>query len=141
MKMSIGKMISAMVFGFTAGFLASIFLFKIGDNTNEVIYGASVPMTRFFVTVVCSVACIVAEMICDTSAREVGVDIIISWLVSLMFVGEGFLNAADKVASIENMMGPIFVSVVITAIFSEPIQRVGVKFLEWVPFKKDDKKD
>ena len=56
-----------------------------------------------------------------------------------MFVDEGFLNSADKVASIKNIMGTIFVSVTIAAFFSDPIQRVGVKILDWVPFKKSEK--
>ncbi len=139
MKMSIGEMLKSLVFGFTAGLIFAIMLLSIGDNTDEVIYGASVPMTQFFVTCVCTLACIVAEMTANTSAREVGVDILICWLVTLMFVDEGFLNSADKVASIKNIMGPIFVSVTIAAFFSDPIQRFGVKILDWVPFKKSEK--
>ncbi len=138
MKLSIGEILKSLVFGFTAGLVAAIFLLSIGDNTDEVIYGASVPMTRFFVTVVSAVACITAEMTANTSAREVGVDICICWIVSLMFVDKGFLDSADKVASIKNMMGPIFVSVGIAAFFSDPIQRVGVKILDWIPFKKSE---
>ena len=139
MKMSIGEMLKALIFGFTAGLIFAIMLLSVGDNTNEVIYGASVPMTRFFVTVVSAIACIAAEMTANTSTREVGVDICICWIISLMFVDEGFLNSADKVASIKNIMGPIFVSVTIAAFFSDPIQRVGVKILDWVPFKKSEK--
>ena len=77
MKLSIGEILKTLVFGFTAGLVAAIFLLSIGDNTDEVIYGASVPMTRFFVTVVSTIACIAAEMTANTSAREVGVDICI----------------------------------------------------------------
>lgn len=139
MKMSLGEIIKAIIFGFIAGLVAAFFLLNVGDNTNEIIYGASIRMTRFYVIVVCSIACIVTEMIADTSAREVGVDIVISWICSLMFVGDNFLNATDRMESIKNIMGPVIVSVVLAAFLSEPIQRVGVKFLDWVPFKKNEK--
>jgi len=138
MNKSLGDMIKAVIFGFTAGLVSAVFLLSIGDNTDEIIYGASVPMTRFYVTVVCSVACLVAEMTANTSAREVAVDVLISWLVSLMFVGDKFLISVDKMESIKNMMGPIVVSVTLAAFLSNPIQQCFVKFLDWVPFKKKE---
>lgn len=135
---SLGDMIKAITFGFTAGLVSSVFLLSIGDNTDEIIYGASVPMTRFYVTVVCSVACLVAEMLANTSAREVAVDVVISWLVSLLFVGDKFLISVDKMESIKHMMGPIVASVILASILSNPIQQCFVKFFEWVPFKKKE---
>ena len=134
MNMSIGEMIKAMVFGFTAGLVATIILLSLGNE----VYGASVGMTRFYVTVVCSVACIVAEIVCNTSAREVAVDTVISLLVSLMFVGENFLNSEDKIMSVRHMFGPIIVSVIIAAFFSNTIKDYSVKFFDWKPFKKSE---
>lgn len=137
MKLSVGEMLKAVLFGLAGGVIASLILLNIGDRTDEVIYGASVPMTRFFVTVVCSIACLVSEMSANTSAREVGVDVALSWLISLLFVGNSsFLNHADRMESLKNLMGPIIVCVVLASIISDPIQRAGSKFFDWVPFQK-----
>lgn len=138
---SIGKMLTAILFGCCAGIVATLILFNIGDNTDEVIYGASVPMTRFFVLCICSLSCVVAESIADSSAREVLVGIIISTIVSLLFVKENFLDYEDKMESMKNMITPICVSVIVAALFSYPIMKIGKKFLEWTPFAKDVTKD
>ena len=139
MKLSVGEMLKSILFGLAGGIIASLILLNIGDTTDEVIYGASVPMTRFFVTVVCTLACLVSEMSANTSAREVGVDIVIALVVSIMFVGDSrFLNHADKMVSIENLMGPITVCVVLATMFSEPIGRLGTKLMDWIPFQKKD---
>lgn len=139
LKITLGRALTAMVFGCLAGFLASMYLLHIGDTTDEVIFGASRSMTRFYVTVICSLACFVAELIADTSARECCVDIILSWVLSMMYVDEQFLIFNDRLKSLEHIMAPIIISVVIATLFSNPIRRVGEKCLEWIPFKGKDK--
>ena len=133
MSITIGEAIKSMVFGFTAGLVASIILL----SCNEV-YGASVGMTRFYIAVVCSIACIVAEIVCNTSAREVAVDVVISALVSMFSVGENFLNSQDKLMSIRHMFGPILFSVIIAAFFSNTFAVYSVKFFELKPFNKGE---
>lgn len=135
MKISLGKALTAIVFGCLAGFVASMCLLHVGDTTNEVIFGASRSMTRFFVTVICSLSCFVAEVIADTTARECVTDIGISWLMSMVYVKENFLVFNDRMASLEHLMRPIIVSVVIATFISNPVRRIGEKCFEWVPFK------
>lgn len=139
-SMKIGDMLKGLVFGFVGGLLATLLLLHVGETTNEIIYGASVSMTRFYVTVVVSIACLVCEMAIGTSAREVGMDVIISWVLSLVFVEDNtFLDYTNKIQTIENMMWPVITAVLIATIFSSPIQKFGDKLFSWTPFsgKKD----
>lgn len=139
MKLTVGEMFKSVLFGLVGGVIATLILFTIGDKTDEVIYGASVNMTRFFVTVVCSIACLTAEMSANTSAREVGVDIVISFVVASLAVKDSnFLNHADKMETFKEIMWPIAISVVLAAVFSDPIQQKASKFFEKKPFEKKE---
>ncbi len=139
---SIGEVLKTLGFAFGVGELAAIVLLYHGYNSEDLIFGASLSMTRAFVAAICWLSCCVAEAISKSSAQEILADGIISVVVSILFVKDGtFLIEHNMIGSVCNMLMPIAVSLIAAAILSYYLARIISGILSWIPFKKNEEKE
>ena len=137
---SLGDLIKSLVCAFAAGEVAALVLLYHGYNSSDVIFGASLALTRAFVCAICWFSCCIAEALAGSSAKEALSDILISLVVTLIFVRDGeFLVAQNQLGSILHLLVPIAVALIIAAAFSYYITWIISFVFGWTPFKKRDK--
>lgn len=139
---SLGDLIKSLVCAFAAGEVAAIVLLYHGYNSSDIIFGASLTLTRAFVVGICWFSCCIAEALTNSSAKEAMTDGIISLIVALIFVRDGeFLLAQNQIGSILHLLLPLAVALIAAATVSYYIEKVLFYVFDWKPFKKRNKSE
>lgn len=112
-KTTIGQIILAIIAGSLVGYcLMMYFIYEM--DTGE--------FTFLKTVCICWFACFVSEVVTDTSAREVGVDCIISCITVLFCVGPESISREEE-NIVHTVFVPMFISVLIASIFSGSMVR------------------
>ena len=137
---SLGDLIKSLICAFAAGEVIAIVLLYHGYNSSDIIFGASLALTRAFVCAICWFSCCIGEALSGSTAKEALSDFIISLVVTLIFVRDGdFLVAQNQLGSIMHLLAPIAFSLVIAAFLSYYIACAFSFVFGWKPFKKREK--
>lgn len=133
---SLGDLLKSLICAFAAGEFAAAVLLYHGYNSEDVIFGASLALTRAFVAAICWFACCIAEALAKSSAQEALTDGLISLVVAFIFVRDGeFLVAQNQIGSILHLLAPLAVSLIVAASLSYYLTKIFSFLFSLRPFK------
>ena len=139
---SFGELLKSLICAFAAGELAAVVLLYHGYNSSDIIFGASLALTRAFVAGICWISCAIAEALTKSSAREALADGLICLVVAVIFVRDGeFLVAQNQIGSILHLLAPLAVALIAAAIGSYHLTRAISFIFGWKPFKRRKKSE
>ena len=137
---SLGDILKSLICSFSVVEIAAVVLLYHGYNSSDIIFGASLALTRAFVTAICWFSCCIAEALAKFSAQEALADGLISFVVAFIFVRDGeFLVAQNQIGSILHLLAPIAVSLVAAAGISYYLTKIFSFIFGWKPFKRRKK--
>lgn len=138
---SLGDLLKSLICAFAVGELAAVVLLYHGYNSSDIIFGASLALTRAFVAAICWLSCCIAEALAKSSAQEALTDGLISLVVAFIFVRDGeFLVAQNQIGSILHLLAPLAVSLIVAAALSYYLAKIFSFLFSWRPFKGRRKK-
>lgn len=139
---SLGDVLKSLICAFAVGELAAAILLYHGYNSSDIIFGASMALTRAFVAAICWFSCCIAEALAKSSAQEALADILISVSVAFIFVRDGeFLVAQNQIGSILHLLVPIAVALIAAAFLSGYLAKVFSFVFGWKPFRRRKKSE
>ena len=137
---SLGDLLKSLICAFAAGELVAVILLYHGYNSSDIIFGASLALTRVFVAAICWFSRCIAEALSKSSAQEALADGLISLVVAFIFVRDGeFLVAQNQIGSILHLLAPLAVALIAAAGFSYYLTRIISFIFSWKPFKRRKK--
>ena len=113
-----------LILGSAVGAILIVYLIHKGTDSEEIVFGASLWLSRIYVFIICLIASITTEAVVGTSAGEVLVDVFISALVVYFSVDKETLTlSTDYMETFLNIYEPVLISVGLATFFSSPIKR------------------